>query len=86
VQDGYVVVQSTYVWANAGHYPLHVPIYGGDVETLAGALIQRIQWPNDMIIIPPMTRHPNPEAATGSRGRTSDRGVAGQCLHEKAQQ
>jgi hypothetical protein len=22
VQDGYVVVQPTYVWANAGHYPL----------------------------------------------------------------
>jgi hypothetical protein len=28
VQDGYVVVQPTYVWANADHYPLHVPIDG----------------------------------------------------------
>jgi hypothetical protein len=27
VQDGYVVVQPTYVWANAGHYPLPIPIY-----------------------------------------------------------
>jgi hypothetical protein len=26
VQDGYVVVQPTYVWANAGHYPLPVLI------------------------------------------------------------
>jgi hypothetical protein len=42
VQDGYVVVQPTYVWANAGHYPLAVPIYGGDVATLAEALVQMI--------------------------------------------
>jgi hypothetical protein len=28
VQDGYVVVQPTYVWANAGHYPLPLPIDG----------------------------------------------------------
>jgi hypothetical protein len=28
VQDGYVVVQPTYVLANAGHYPLPVPIDG----------------------------------------------------------
>jgi hypothetical protein len=33
VQDGYVVVQPTYVWTNAGHYPLPVPIDGGDVAT-----------------------------------------------------
>jgi hypothetical protein len=37
VQDGYVVVQPTYVWANAGHYPLLVPIDGGDIATLAEA-------------------------------------------------
>jgi hypothetical protein len=42
VQDGYDVVQPTYVWANAGHYPLPVPIYGGDVATLDRALVQRI--------------------------------------------
>jgi hypothetical protein len=35
VQDGYVVVQPTYVWANAGQYPLPVPIDGRDVATLA---------------------------------------------------
>jgi hypothetical protein len=35
VQDGYVVVQPTYVWANAGHYPLPVPVDGGDITTLA---------------------------------------------------
>jgi hypothetical protein len=43
VQDGYVVVQTTYVWANAGHYPLPVPIDGGYIATLAEALVQRIQ-------------------------------------------
>jgi hypothetical protein len=86
VQDGYVVVQPTYVWANASQYPLHVPIDGGDEATLAKALVQRIQWPTDRIIIPPMTRHPNPEAATGSRGTTLDGGVAAQCQQEKAQQ
>jgi hypothetical protein len=69
-QDGYVVVQPSYVWANAGHYPLLVPIDRGVVATLAEALIQRIQWPKDRILIPPMMRHPNPEAATGSRGTT----------------
>jgi hypothetical protein len=35
MKDGYVVVQPTYVWANAGNYPLHVPIDGGDIATLA---------------------------------------------------
>jgi hypothetical protein len=86
VQDGYVVVQHTYVWANASQYPLPVPIDGGDVATLAEALVQRIQWTKDMIIIPPMTRHPNPEAVIGSRGTTSDGGAAAQCQQEKAQQ
>jgi hypothetical protein len=80
-----VSVQPTYVWANAGHYPLLVPIDGGDVATLAEALVQRIQWPKDRIIIPPMTRHPNPKAATGSRGTTSDGVAAAQCQQEKAQ-
>jgi hypothetical protein len=28
VQDGYVVVQPTYVWANAGHYPLLYQLMG----------------------------------------------------------
>jgi hypothetical protein len=60
VQDGYVVVQPTYVWANAGYYPLPVPTDGGDVATLAGVLVQRIQWSKGRIVIPPMTRHPNP--------------------------
>jgi hypothetical protein len=52
------VERPTYVWTNAGHYPLHVPIDGGDVAILAGALVQWIQWPKDRILIPPMTRHP----------------------------
>jgi hypothetical protein len=79
VQDGYVVVQLTYVWANAGHYPLRVPIDGGDVATLAEDLIQRIQWPKEIILILPMKRHSNPEAATCSK-------VQHQCPQEKAQQ
>jgi hypothetical protein len=29
VQEGYIVVKPTYVWANVGHYPLPVPIDGG---------------------------------------------------------
>jgi hypothetical protein len=86
MQDGYVVEQPTYVWANTSQYPLPVPIDGGDVATLAAALVQRIQWPKDRIIIPPMTRHPNPEAATGSKGTTSNGGAAAQCQQEKAQQ
>jgi hypothetical protein len=35
VLDGYVVVQPTYVRANASQYPLPIPIDGGDVGTLA---------------------------------------------------
>jgi hypothetical protein len=30
VQDRYVVVQPTYVWANASQYPLPIPIDGGE--------------------------------------------------------
>jgi hypothetical protein len=70
VQDGYVVVQPTYVWANAGHYPLRVPIDGGDLATLGEDLIQRIQWPKEIILILSMKRHSNPEAATCSKGTT----------------
>jgi hypothetical protein len=76
MQHGYVVVQPTYVQANAGHNPLPVPIDGGDIASLAEALIQKIQWPKDRILIPPMMRHPNPEATTGSRGTTSYEGTA----------
>jgi hypothetical protein len=72
-------VQPTYVWANAGHYPLLVPIDGGDVATLVEALVQRIQWPKVRILIPPMMRHPNPKAATGSRGKTLDGDTTSQC-------
>jgi hypothetical protein len=85
VQDGYVEVQPTYVWTNAGHYPRPVPIDGGDIASLAKTLVQRIQCPKDRILIPPMTRHPNPEAAKGSRGTTSD-GTVAQCQQEKGQQ
>jgi hypothetical protein len=74
------------LWDNASQYPLLVPIDGGDVATLTKALVQRVQWPKDMIIIPPMTRHPNPEVAIGSRGTTLDGGAAAQCQQEKAQQ
>jgi hypothetical protein len=86
VQDGYVVVQPTYVSANAGHYHLPVPIDGGDVATLDEVLVQRIQCPKDMIIIPPITRYPNPKATTNIRGTTSDGGTTAQCQQEKAQQ
>jgi hypothetical protein len=81
-----VVVEPTYVWANAGHYPLPVPIDGVDIATVAEALVQRIQWPKGRILIPPMMTHPNPEAATVSRGTTSDGGTIAQCQQEKAQQ
>jgi hypothetical protein len=78
VQDGYIVVQPTYAWANAGLYPLSIPIGRGDITILAKALIQRIQWPKDMILIPPMTRHLNPEATTCSMGKATDGGTAAQ--------
>jgi hypothetical protein len=39
VQDGYVVVQPTYMWANTSQYPLPIPIDGSDVATLAAALV-----------------------------------------------
>jgi hypothetical protein len=80
------VVQPTYVWANAGQYPLPIQIDGGDIATLAEALVQRIQWTKDRILIPPITRHPNPEAAIGSRGGTLDGGATSQCQQEKTQQ
>jgi hypothetical protein len=84
---GWLCCGATYLlWANAGHYPLPVPIDGGDIATLAEAFVQRIQWPKEMILIPPMKRHPNPEATIGSRGTTSDGGTAAQCQQEKAQQ
>jgi hypothetical protein len=86
VQDENVVVQPTYVWDNAGHYPLPVPIDVGDISTLVVAIIQRIQWPKERILIPPIMRCPNHEAAIVSRGTTSDGGTAAQCQQEKAQQ
>jgi hypothetical protein len=42
VQDGYVVVQPTYVWTNVGYCPLPVPIDWGHVANLAEALVKRI--------------------------------------------
>jgi hypothetical protein len=63
-----------------------VPIDGGDIATLAEALVQRIQWPKDKILIPPMKRHPNSEVAIGTRGTSSDGGTSAQCQQEKAQQ
>ena len=35
VQDGYAVLQPSYVWGNTGHYPLPVPIGGDEVKTPA---------------------------------------------------
>jgi hypothetical protein len=42
VQDGYVVVQPTYVWYNSSHYTLPVTIDGGDIANLAEALVQKM--------------------------------------------
>jgi hypothetical protein len=53
LQDGYVVVQPTYVWANASQYPPPVTINGGDLATIADALVQRIQWPKDRTLYHP---------------------------------
>jgi hypothetical protein len=63
-----------------------VPIDGGDIATLAEALVQRIQWPKDKILIPPMMRHPNSKVAIGTRGTSSDGCTSAQCQQEKAQQ
>jgi hypothetical protein len=60
-----------------------VPIDG--VTYQPSALVQWIQWTKDMILIPPMMRDPNPKAATGRRGTTSDGVNEAQCQQEKAQ-
>jgi hypothetical protein len=82
---GWVCCGTTYLCVGqCESIPPPVPIDGGDVATLAESLIQRIQWTKDKIIIPPMTRNPNPEAVKRSRGTTSDGGAAAQCQQEKA--
>ena len=86
VQDGYAVVQPSYVWGNTGHYPLPVPIGGDEVTTLAEALCIRIQWSKNRIHVPPITRNTNPAPTSGSRGTASDGGTATQRQQEKAQQ
>jgi hypothetical protein len=78
------------LWCNllgqCGSLPSAYTINGGDIATLAEALVQRIQWPKVRILIPPMMRYPSPKAATGSRGTTSDGGTAPYYQQEKAQQ
>ncbi|RLN34581.1 hypothetical protein C2845_PM03G33620 [Panicum miliaceum] len=45
VQQGYVVVQPTSVWANTRHIKLPIPI-DDEITTIGEARFQRIQWPS----------------------------------------
>jgi hypothetical protein len=85
VQEGYAVVQPTYVWSNTSHFRLPVPVGGDEITTLGEALGTRIQWSKHRILIPPRTRQPNSGTASGSRGTASDAGTAAQRPQEKAQ-
>ena len=68
VQNGYAVVQLTYVWPNARHIKLPIPVED-EITTLADSLLQRIQWPRRRILIPPRSRDPNSTAP--SAGNTA---------------
>ena len=69
VQNGYAVVQPTYVWTNARHITLPIPV-GDENTTLGDPLLQRIQWPRLRIVIPPGSRDPTSTAT--SAGLVSD--------------
>ncbi|PUZ60740.1 hypothetical protein GQ55_4G177300 [Panicum hallii var. hallii] len=86
VQEGYAVVQPTYVWSNTSHFRLPVPVGGDEITTLGEALGTRIQWSKYRILIPPRTRQPNSGTASGNRGTASDAGTAAQRPQEKARQ
>ena len=68
VQNGYAVVQPTYVWPNARHIKLPIPVED-EITTLADSLLQHIQWPRWRILIPPRSRDPN--SAAPSAGNTA---------------
>ena len=69
VQNGYAVVQPTYMWPNARHIKLPIPV-GDEIITIGDSLLQRIQWPRQRILIPPKSRDPN--SAATSAGTASD--------------
>ena len=69
VQNGYAVVQPTYVWPNARHIKLPIPVED-EITTLGDSLLQCIQWQRVRILIPPRSRDPNSAAA--SAGTASD--------------
>ena len=69
VQNGYAVVQPNYVWPNARHIKLPIPVED-EITTLGDSLLQRIQWQRVRILIPPRSRDPNSAAASG--GTASD--------------
>ena len=68
-QNGYAVVQATYVWANARHIKLPSPV-GDEITTLGVPLLQRKQWPKLRIVIPPRSR--DPTSTTTLAGLVSD--------------
>ena len=68
VQNGYAVVQLTYVWPNARHIKLPIPVED-EITTLADSLLQCIQLPRLRILIPSRSRDPN--SAAPSAGNTA---------------
>jgi len=83
VQNGYAVVQPTYVWPNARHIKLPIPVED-EITTLGDSLLQCIQWQRVRILIPPRSRDPNSAAASG--GTASDGANFALCQQKDAQQ
>jgi len=84
VQNGYAVVQPTYMWPNARHIKLPIPVED-EITTLANSLLQRIQWPRRRILIPPRSRDPN-SAAPSAGNTTSDAATLTLCQQKQHQQ
>ncbi|KAG2577187.1 hypothetical protein PVAP13_6NG288712 [Panicum virgatum] len=70
VQNGYAVVQPTYVWPNARHIKLPIPVED-EITTLADSLLQCIQRPRRRILIPPRSRDPNSAAPSAAKAASA---------------
>ncbi|CAN6381085.1 unnamed protein product [Urochloa humidicola] len=72
VDHEYAGVKPTYVYANATHIELPIPVGGDEIRNLGEALLQRIQWPKKHILIPPRSRAPNSAAQSGATGSDAE--------------
>ena len=74
VEYGYAVVQPTYLWTNARHIKLPIPV-GDEITTLGDSLLQWIQWPRLGIVIPPRSRAPTFVATSAGRTKVFHSGI-----------